>query len=163
MILNATSIDDLVYQVYGSEVIDPQQRRELFTAASEHMKEHGLLDDDDLEYLQAIQGDITPKEEIVNGFVRLRLELPHGFYMTVGSYGRPIEATGPNDNIIHLELNYWNPHFPRVFDRSINRGYSLNELRDLIELIRTEKQLESAAAGYFIEFVDRIKRQYKYK
>ena len=161
--LAATNIDDLVYLVYGSEVLNPARRRKYFMMVSAYMKENDLLDSDDWEYLQGIEANISPKEEIVHGFVRLRLELPQGFYMTVGSYGRPVDQTKPDDNIIHLEISYWNPHFPRVFDRSINRGYSLNELQDLIKLIREEKQLDGVAEGYFIEFVDRIKRQYKYK
>lgn len=161
--LAATSIDDLVYLVYGSEVIDPAQRRKLFMMAAAYMKENKSLYDDDIEYLQAIEGDITPKEEIINGFVRLRLELPHGFYMTLGDYGRAKEHTGPKDNIIHLQINYWNPKFPRVFDRSIERGFCMDELQALKEIIHSEKQLDSVAEGYFMEFVDRIKRHYKYK
>ena len=118
-------------------------------------------EEEELIMLQHIKEDMQPTEKIVNGFLQLGMELPNGYRITLGDYGREKKNTKPNDNILHLHIRYFNLCFPEVFDRNFERGFSLNEVRVLKDLIHQEKQLDTLAKIYFNRFIEKVERRYK--
>ena len=153
------TLDALVYLVYGSEAVKPNERRRMFHSLSSTILKNNRFTAEEIEDLQQMEMDLIPHEREINGFLQLRMKLPNGYEITLGDYGR--KTAGPEDNILHLQIRYCNLHFPAAFDRNIERGFSMAEARLLRDLIKQESQLDWLAEIYFIRFIDRVISRYK--
>lgn len=154
-------VEELVYLTYESEIIEPERRRGLFQNLAEKARESGRLGESELEMLAEYEADMMPQERIINGYLQMGMELPGAYKITLGDVGRAKEGTEPTYNILYLQIQYCNLHFPEAFDRNVERGFSLNEVQALKDLIRQEKQLDTLAKIYFNQFIEKVERRYK--
>lgn len=154
-------VEELVYLTYESEIIEPEKRRSLFLKLAQKARESGRLGEYELDMLADYEADMMPQERIINGYLQMGMELPGAYKITLGDVGRAKEGTEPTYNILYLQIRYCNLHFPEAFDRNVERGFSLNELQALKDLIRQEKQLDTLAKIYFNRFIEQVERRYK--
>ena len=154
-------VEELVYLTYESEIIEPEKRRSLFLSLARKARESGRLGEYELDMLADYEADMMPQEGMISGYMQLCMTLPNGYEITIGDYGRTKEQTGPNDSVLCIGIRYCNARQPEVFDKNIEKHFSLKEVPELKDLIRQEKQLDTLAKIYFNRFIEQVERRYK--